>query len=235
LHKDVPAYCQLARLFFFADFAARHGFSCMQETQIIWSLGTVRILQQILPIVPASLYHIHLSTTEKAIVLFFMTLALMQPYIPHNWSIFPLFSISCFPACSELFMLRWHWLVNGDCDHRFDFCDACDEPNYRRAQRVMQEQAMLHREHITRVRTTSHLSKQNHTYKGGSGGLSRCGFDKLCHDKVTTREDTIYGTEDLLVTRLLRLTTWRLLISLTVSCRRWRITQLVGVMTLLIS
>jgi hypothetical protein len=113
--------------------------------------GPCGSLQQILPIVPASLYHIHLSTTEKAIVLFFMTLALMQPYIPYNWSIFPLFSISCFPACSELFMLRWHWLVNVDYDHRFDFCDACDEPNYRRAQRAMQEQAMHHREHITRV------------------------------------------------------------------------------------
>jgi hypothetical protein len=48
-------------------------------------------------------------------------------------------------------MPRWHWLVNMDCDHRFGFCDACDELDYRRAQRAMQEQTMLDREHIARA------------------------------------------------------------------------------------
>jgi hypothetical protein len=49
------------------------------QQNLIRTVRTVLTLQQMLPIVPCSLYHIHFSTSEEAIVLFFLTLALMQP------------------------------------------------------------------------------------------------------------------------------------------------------------
>jgi hypothetical protein len=64
---------------FFAGSAARYDLVACGN----YKSRTALTLQQMLPIVPFSPYHIHFSTSEEAIVLFFLTLALMQPYIPH--------------------------------------------------------------------------------------------------------------------------------------------------------
>jgi hypothetical protein len=55
LHKDVTACCQLTRLFLQILLRATVSqlFSHMQETQIIYEVGTVLTLQQMLPITPS--------------------------------------------------------------------------------------------------------------------------------------------------------------------------------------